>query len=180
MRKSFVVNDGVPRVYPSETSLKTIYKHFQDYHGKFFWKAFEVYEKDFLALWSIDNFKKNNIVFDPKNMIVDNMVVRKLRKEGNSYVASIFISTPALNAKLLKEIIRQKTKGGAGCSNKGKYSDVPEEYFCGPEGGACDGTYPVNTPGRWRAAKAYAHNAPNPQGIKDCADRIAVREGWKK
>ena len=66
----------------------------------------------------------------------------------------------------------------AGCSNQGKYPDVPKKYFCGPAGGACPGTYPVNTPGRARAAKAYARHAPNPEGIKKCADRIAKREGW--
>lgn len=67
-----------------------------------------------------------------------------------------------------------------GCSNAGKYPDVPEDMFCGPSGGSCQGTYPVNTPGRWRAAKGRAHFAPNPQGIKDCADRIAIEQGWKK
>jgi len=65
-----------------------------------------------------------------------------------------------------------------GCSNVGKYKNVPSELFCGPEGGSCPGTYPVNTPGRARAALSYARHAPNPEGIKKCARRIAQTKGW--
>jgi len=62
-----------------------------------------------------------------------------------------------------------------GSSNAGKYPDVKE--FCGPAGGAAKGTYPVNTPERIASAKKLAHNAPNPEGIKACADRAAKKEG---
>lgn len=65
-----------------------------------------------------------------------------------------------------------------GCSNVGKYKNVPSELFCGPEGGSCPGTYPVNTPGRARAALSYARYAPNPEGIKKCARRVAQSKGW--
>jgi hypothetical protein len=67
-----------------------------------------------------------------------------------------------------------------GCSNQGKYKGIPEHLFCGPEGGSCPGTYPVNTPGRARAALSYARFAPNPQGIRDCAKRVAKQKGWSK
>jgi hypothetical protein len=181
-----------------------IFKHFMDYNGKFFWSAWEEMKDEFLSLWTIANFGRNKIGFVVESeegriggdvetakgetegsaktlkARIDGKNVKTIEKHGDSYLAGIFISTPALNDKLEGLVIKEKSKGGAGCSNKGKYPDVPEEYFCGPEGGACQGTYPVNTRGRWRAAKAYAHNAPNPQGIKDCADRIATREGWKK
>lgn len=65
-----------------------------------------------------------------------------------------------------------------GCSNVGKYRNVPEGMFCGPAGGACPGTYPVDTPGRVIAAMAYARHAPNPAGIKACARRAAQTQGW--
>ena len=58
-----------------------------------------------------------------------------------------------------------------GCSNKGKYKDVPSDLFCGPEGGSCPGTFPVNTTARARAALAYARYAPNPEGIRRCVKR---------
>lgn len=65
-----------------------------------------------------------------------------------------------------------------GCSNQGKYKNVPSDLFCGPEGGSCPGTYPVNTPGRARAALAYSRHAPNPEGIRKCVRRIKTEKGW--
>lgn len=55
-------------------------------------------------------------------------------------------------------------KQKAGGSNVGKYKDV--KSFAGPSGGAPSGSYPINTKKRAKAALAYAHNAPNPAGIK--------------
>ncbi|MEK7112991.1 MAG: hypothetical protein AAB875_06795 [Patescibacteria group bacterium] len=54
----------------------------------------------------------------------------------------------------------------AGGSNVGKYKKVPEKDFAGTAGGAPKGSYPINTEKRAKAALAYAHNAPNPSGIK--------------
>lgn len=65
-----------------------------------------------------------------------------------------------------------------GCSNQGKYPNVPADLFCGPAGGACQGTYPVNTPGRAIAAMSYARHAPNPEGIRACARKVAKQKGW--
>ena len=73
-----------------------------------------------------------------------------------------------------------KSGKSRGCSNQGKYKNVPEHLFCGPEGGSCPGTYPVNTPGRARAALSYARYAPNPEGIRQCARRISKEKGWSK
>ena len=53
-----------------------------------------------------------------------------------------------------------------GGSNVGKYKNV--KTFCGPSGGAPEGSYPVNTISRGRSAVKLAHNAPNPSGIKRC------------
>lgn len=62
----------------------------------------------------------------------------------------------------------RKKKGG---SSVGKYKKVGSSEFCGPSGGAPEGSYPVNSTKRCRAALAYAHNAPNPEGIKACVKK---------
>jgi hypothetical protein len=65
-----------------------------------------------------------------------------------------------------------------GCSSYGRYPEVDEDDFCGPEGGACPETFPVNTYKRYRAALSYARDAPNPEGIVRCAQRKAIEKGW--
>ncbi len=65
-----------------------------------------------------------------------------------------------------------------GSSNAGKYPGVTK--FCGPAGGAAKGTYPVEKDGkldagRISAAKSYADNAPDPAGIRACADRYEAQ-----
>jgi len=66
----------------------------------------------------------------------------------------------------------KKKPGG---SNAGKYKGV--KSFCGPSGGAPKGSYPVNTCGRVAAAKSYARHAPNPGGIRKCAEAAGKRMG---
>jgi hypothetical protein len=58
-----------------------------------------------------------------------------------------------------------------GSSNVGKYKKVAKKEFCGAEGKSSKFSYPVNSAKRCRAALAYAHNAPNPAGIKACVKR---------
>jgi hypothetical protein len=67
---------------------------------------------------------------------------------------------------------------GCSATKSDKYADVPKNMFCGPAGGSCPGTYPVDTPARWRSAKSYARFAPYPEGVRECAERIARRRGW--
>ena len=64
-----------------------------------------------------------------------------------------------------------------GSSNAGKYDDegLSSDEFCGPAGGAAKGTYPVNTLGRVSSAIGYSGNAPNPSGIKRCAEEARRR-----
>ena len=62
-----------------------------------------------------------------------------------------------------KEKKLEKKPGG---SNVGEYKNVAKKDFAGPKGGAPQGTYPINTLKRAKAALAYARNAPNPAGIK--------------
>lgn len=66
--------------------------------------------------------------------------------------------TPKKTAKM------RKKPGG---SNVGEYKNLSQSQFAGPKGGAPKGTYPINTKERARAALSYAHNAPNPKGIKE-------------
>jgi len=75
-----------------------------------------------------------------------------------------------------KESKLRKKPGG---SNVGKYKQVAKADFCGPSGGSPSGSYPVNTKKRARAALAYAHNAPNPEGIKKCVKRKYPEMGKK-
>ena len=84
---------------------------------------------------------------------------------------AIKIGGPTYN-KLLNSNMRNLITG------KGKYGNVPLNRFCGPSGGAEEGSYPVNTEQRCLAAKRYAYHAPNPSGIIKCADKIAKIEGW--
>jgi len=70
----------------------------------------------------------------------------------------------------------EDTKPGG--SNAGDYPNVDKDDFCGPAGGAPEGSYPVNSEKRARAALAYAHNAPDPEGIKNCVYRKAKKHGW--
>ena len=70
--------------------------------------------------------------------------------------------------------------GGSSAYYTGKYvgKGIPEDEFCGVSGGSMPHTYPVNTPGRARAALSYARHAPNPAGIKQCARSVAKKKGW--
>tara|TARA_B100001996_G_C18615237_1_gene575442 strand:+ start:534 stop:1142 length:609 start_codon:yes stop_codon:yes gene_type:complete len=64
------------------------------------------------------------------------------------------------SAKLAK--IRKKP----GMSNAGKYPNVKESNFCGP-----NGTYPVNTIKRAKSALKLAHFSANPGDIRECVHK---------
>ena len=68
-----------------------------------------------------------------------------------------------------KDLDDEKEREGS--SSAGAYTDVDKDDFCGPAGGAAPGTYPVNTRKRAIAAKSYARNAPDPEGIDRCVAR---------
>lgn len=65
-------------------------------------------------------------------------------------------------SKKKKEEMKKKPGG----SNVGEYKKIAAADFAGPAGGAPKGSFPINTKKRAKAALAYAHNAPNPAGIK--------------
>lgn len=67
-----------------------------------------------------------------------------------------------------------------GGSNVGKYKKVSPKEFAGPSGGAPKGSYPINTEKRAKAALAYAHNAPNPSGIRKAVHSKYPELGKKK
>jgi len=62
--------------------------------------------------------------------------------------------------------IESKMKKKPGGSNVGKYKNVPTKEMAGRAGGAPKGSYPIDTEKRAKSALSYAHNAPNPAGIK--------------
>ncbi len=64
----------------------------------------------------------------------------------------------------VKEVRKAQEKAGG--SNVGKYKNVSSTDMAGTKGGAPKGSYPINNSKRAHAALAYAHNAPNPAGIK--------------
>ena len=83
---------------------------------------------------------------------------------------------------MTREERMRKKPGG---SNYGKY-DGKGMKFAGPSGGAPSRTYPVTfdnsskiDPKRVRAALSYAHNAPNPKGIRRGVARIVKKAGDK-
>jgi len=78
-----------------------------------------------------------------------------------------------------KEEKDRKKPGGSNVGKNRSTSSSNEGPFCGPSGGAPAKSYPVTNKKQVGAAKAYAHNAPNPSGIKSCADRIAKKRGWE-
>ena len=99
---------------------------------------------------------------------------------GKYYVKNkrkIYIKSKKSTVKR-KTKLRLKSGKRAGCSNVGKYKNVPNNLFCGPAGGACSRTFPVNSRARAISAKSYARKAPNPEGIRRCVDRIAKQKGW--
>lgn len=75
---------------------------------------------------------------------------------------------------------KKSTSKSHGCSNQTKWkrTNIPESDFCGPEGGSCSYTYPVDTPGHFKAALSYSRHAPNPEGIRRCAYRKAQQKGF--
>ena len=79
-----------------------------------------------------------------------------------------------MDLKQFKDVTR-KPQDRPGGSNVGKYSGV--KSFCGPSGKSPAGSYPVNSCARTKSAKKLAHNAPNPEGIKRCAERAAKKMG---
>ena len=70
-------------------------------------------------------------------------------------------------AKLTEKERKDRKKPGG--SNVGDYPNV--KSFCGPAGGAPEGSYPVNTERRAKSALKLAHNAPDPEGLKACVYR---------
>lgn len=73
-----------------------------------------------------------------------------------------------------------KLKKKPGGSNVGKYKGVSQKNMAGEAGGAPPGSYPIDTRKRAKAALAYAHNAPNPAGIRAAVHKKYPSLGKKK
>jgi hypothetical protein len=63
-----------------------------------------------------------------------------------------------------KEKKLEKKPGG---SNTGEYGNVKASEFAGKAGGTSPYSYPVDSLARAKSALKLAHNAPNPEGIKE-------------
>lgn len=74
----------------------------------------------------------------------------------------------------------ESPKKKPGGSNVGKYKGVAKKNFAGPSGGAPEGSFPINTRKRAKAALAYARNAPNPSGIRSAVNKKYPGLGAKK
>lgn len=66
----------------------------------------------------------------------------------------------------VKRGVEEKMRSKKGSSNTGKYKNVAPKEFAGASGGASKYSFPINDLKRAKAALAYAHNAPNPEGIR--------------
>lgn len=80
----------------------------------------------------------------------------------------------------VKPGVESELKKKPGSSNVGKYKKVQKSNFAGPKGGASQGSFPINTKKRARAALSYAHNAPNPAGIRAAVHKKYPSLGGKK
>ena len=110
----------------------------------------------------------NNCKKSPRNCVRNPFTGRMIKRNGQTAQEVFKYHKSSLN----EEGILYK-------HGKGQYQKVPKNLFCGPSGRAPNGTFPVNTQSRCRAALSYAHNAPYPKGIEKCAVRIARKHGWK-
>ena len=100
---------------------------------------------------------------------------RRVRSVPNKIKGS---KTTALRKSLAKQGLKLgQVKKMKGCGSVGKYKPG-EAPFCGPAGGACDLSFPVNTKKRAINAVVRSVNAPNPEGIRKCATDYAVKKGW--
>ena len=110
------------------------------------------------------------------NQIQNPFTNRKIRAGGKTHklVQEILSGPGSLEEK--KKTYLKRTHENV----KKKYSKVPHKYFCAEQGGYPQGTmaFPVDSEKRCRAALSYARMAPNPQGIRNCALKIAQEEGW--
>ena len=61
---------------------------------------------------------------------------------------------------------QSKMQKKPGSSSAGEYKNVKPSEFAGAAGGASKFSFPINTLKRARAALAYSHNAPRPEGIR--------------
>ncbi len=83
------------------------------------------------------------------------------KKENNSKKKVRVAKNVKISRKKEKKL--EKKPGG---SNTGKYKNVSKKDFAGSAGGSSPFSFPINSLKRARAALAYAHNAPDPEGIR--------------
>ena len=103
---------------------------------------------------------------------------RNRRKVKNPFTGRMVYANGQTAKKMRKGISNLNQESISYEKNEGKYKNLPESVFCGPEGNAGPGSFPVNSQKRCRSALAYSKKAPNPNGIVRCAIRKAKEYHW--
>ena len=103
---------------------------------------------------------------------------RNRKKILNPYTGRLINANGETAKRVRKGISSLKHESKNYEKNEGKYKNLNKNVFCGPAGNAGEGTFPVNSEKRCRAALSYAKRAPNPKGIRACAIRKAKKHHW--
>jgi hypothetical protein len=111
-----------------------------------------------------------------RNIFVNGPTFNKLLQDPK-YAGEVQRRSKNANRRVLSSPKKSQLRKLKGCGSLDKYkpNDGP---FCGPEGGACDMTFPVGTKKRAINAVIRSVNAPNPDGIRKCATDHAIKMGW--
>jgi len=122
--------------------------------------------------------KKKDFVYFEIVTIKRKMSSRVVKKRVTKKVVKKEAPKRVIKKESPKRVVKKEAPKRVVRKSRYAKEGIPEELFCGTYGGARAGSYPVNTPGRAIAAMSYARYAPNPQGIRECARRVAASKGW--
>lgn len=130
-----------------------------------------------------NGYKRDNagniIMKNNKRDNAGNKIMRNNKKDNTG--KNVFSPNKKRNIEeRIHKPIEYTPTASKGCSNQSKWkrSGIPENEFCGPEGGSCPFTYPVDSPRHMIAALSYSNYAPNVEGLRRCVYRKAKERGF--